>query len=230
MVEPTFELKGARRTLPGGTSILQGIDLAVHPGESIAVVGRSGSGKSTLLAGLGLLSSFDHGSHFRLVGKDVQRMRERQSARLRARSIGFVLQNSGLIDHLSAMENVRMPLLHSRLVSPQRAKALAADALARMGIAHLARRRPAKVSGGERQRIAIARALAINPRLILADEPTGALDEHTGQVVLAEMLSRVREAAASLVVVTHDHEVAGQMDRVFRLEHGTLRQLQGLTR
>lgn len=221
-VEPTVELRGASRTLPGGAQILRDINLIVRPGESVAIVGRSGSGKSTLLAGLGLLAPFDKGTQFRLAGRYVHTMKERQAARLRARTIGFVLQNSGLVDHLSAMENVRMPLLHSRTVSPRRAKGIAVDALTRMGIAHLARRRPSKVSGGERQRVAIARALAIGPRLILADEPTGALDEETGRIVLTEMLSRVEESAASLIVVTHDPEVAARTGRVYRLEQGTL--------
>jgi putative ABC transport system ATP-binding protein len=222
MAEPVVDLRGAARTLPTGERILESIDLTVAAGESAAIVGRSGSGKSTLLAGLGLLSRFDRGSRYRLAGTHVRSLTERQAARMRARTIGFILQNSGLIGHLSAVENVRMPLLHSGDRSPRRATAAAHDALERLGVGHLARRRPAQVSGGERQRIAIARALVIQPRLILADEPTGALDEDTGRVVLDELLTLVHHAGSALVVVTHDPEIAARMGRTYRLRAGTL--------
>lgn len=222
MTRPVIDLRHGSRTLPTGQEVLAGVDLTVDAGESVAIVGRSGSGKSTLLAGLGLLMPFDRGTRYTLSGANVRQLGERKAARLRARSVGFILQNSGLIEHLSALENVRMPLLHSRYLSPRRAAKRAHEALDGLGIAHLARRRPAHLSGGERQRVAIARALVIRPSLILADEPTGALDEETGRVVLDQMLERVHSSDVALVIVTHDPEVAARAHRTYRLMAGNL--------
>ncbi|MDF2563025.1 MULTISPECIES: ABC transporter ATP-binding protein [unclassified Microbacterium] len=224
MTATVVRLRDGNRTLPGGARLLKGVDLDVVRGESIAIIGRSGSGKSTLLAGLGLLAPFDGGTHYELGGVDVATISERKRARLRAQNVGFVLQNAGLVSHLSAIENVEMPLIHSRTMRLSRTRARASEMLDLLEVGHLSRRRSPQVSGGERQRIAIARALAIDPDLILADEPTGALDEVTGRRVLDEMLSRVAQAGAALIVVTHDPEVAARTDRTYRLDGGTLRE------
>jgi ABC-type lipoprotein export system ATPase subunit len=222
MSDHVIDLHGGSRTLPQGQSVLSGIDLEVSRGECVAIVGRSGSGKSTLLACLGLISPFDRGTRYCLAGTDVRTLSERQSAVLRARSIGFVLQNSGLISHLNVLENVRMPLLHSRDISLRETKRRAHRALNAVAVGHLSTRRPAQLSGGERQRVAIARALVVQPSVILADEPTGALDEETGHLVLSELLNLVSRNGASLIVVTHDAEIAAQTDRTFRISDGRM--------
>jgi len=218
-----IELVGASRTLPDGKRVLDNVALEVMQGESLSIVGRSGCGKSTLLACLGLVAPFDSGTTtYRVGGADVAKLTDRESARLRATSIGFVLQNSGLVSHLSALENVAVPLMHSSRLSIREIRRRAASKLELLGVGHLAQRRPVEVSGGERQRVAIARALVIEPRLILADEPTGALDEQTGQAVLRHMLDLVHESAASLVVVTHDRDIAARTDRTARMSEGRL--------
>ncbi|WP_165310794.1 ABC transporter ATP-binding protein [Microbacterium protaetiae] len=217
-----ISLHNGSRTLPNGGPVLERVNLTVASRESVAIIGRSGSGKSTLLAGLGLLFPFGDGTDYRLLGHRVSTLKEKDAASLRARTVGFILQNSGLIEHLSALENVRLPLLHSRAHSPRAARVAAHEALERLGIEHLARRRPTEVSGGERQRIAIARALVIRPQLILADEPTGALDEQTGREVLDQLLALVEADASALVVVTHDAEIASRMQRTYRLHSRTL--------
>lgn len=222
MADVAIELVEASRTLPDGKKVLDNVALEVLQGESLSIVGRSGCGKSTLLACLGLVAPFDRGTSYRVGGVDVAKLTDRESARLRATSIGFVLQNSGLVSHLSALENVAVPLMHSSRLSIREIRRRAASKLEMLGVGHLAQRRPVEVSGGERQRVAIARALVIEPRLILADEPTGALDEQTGHVVLRHMLDLVQESAASLVVVTHDRDIAARTDRAARMSEGRL--------
>lgn len=222
MDDSVVELQGAACVLPDGRRIIGGLDLRVRAGESVAVVGRSGSGKSTLLAGLGLLSPFDAGSVYRLAGADTQAMSAADRARLRGSEIGFVLQNSSLIPHLNAWENVRMPLMHASRDRLRSTRARSLDALDVLGIGDLARRMPRELSGGERQRVAIARALVVGPSLILADEPTGALDVHTGSVVVSLMISLVAQARTALVLVTHDPLVAAVAHRVHTLEDGRL--------
>jgi len=226
MGDPVVDLRDGSRTLAGGQRVLDKTSLTVGSGESVAIVGRSGSGKSTLLAGLGLLAPFDAGSSYRLAGRDAGKLSEAQAASLRARSIGFILQNSGLVAHLSALENVRMPLLHARDMGIGDTRREARRMLEQLEISHLASRRPSQVSGGERQRVAIARALVSRPSLILADEPTGALDETTGHLVLDQLLTQVAQSDVALVIVTHDREVAARTDRVYRLNAGRL-ELEG---
>ncbi|MFV0373321.1 ABC transporter ATP-binding protein [Microbacterium sp.] len=216
-----LSVRGGSRTI-GGAQVLHDIDLTVTPGETIAVIGRSGSGKSTLLSCVGLVSPFDRGTRFDIAGRNAMHLSDRRAAVLRASAIGFVLQNSGLVPHLSAIENVALPLMHSSRLRYRDIRRRARDKLDALGIGHLEKRAPARISGGERQRVAIARALVIDPKIILADEPTGALDEITGEAVLGQMLGVVRDAHAALIVVTHDRDVAARMDRTMHMLDGRL--------
>jgi putative ABC transport system ATP-binding protein len=193
----------------------------VHAGESVAIVGRSGSGKSTLLSVLGLFDRPDEGSYL-LAGQDISRLPERRAAKLRSSHFGFVFQRFFLLKHLTAAQNVAMALVNGQGWLPRRkrrAKVLAA--LDQVGIADLARQRPARLSGGEQQRVAIARALVRQPRVLLADEPTGALDTETGNLVI-DVLHAAAAAGCGLILVTHDHEHAARMDRIVHLTDGVL--------
>jgi ABC-type lipoprotein export system ATPase subunit len=216
-----LEVRRACRTV-AGARILDNVNLSVERGASAAIIGRSGSGKSTLLSCLGLLAPFDTGSAYSIAGIDATRARERDANRLRSRTIGFVFQNSSLLAHLSAVDNVAVPLVHSGAVGLREARRRSAYALERVGLARLIRRRPRQLSGGERQRVAIARALVVEPEVILADEPTGALDQETGNRVLDLMTRLVTDSGAALVVVTHDDQVAARADRTYVLRSGTL--------
>lgn len=217
-----IELQNASRTLPGGQRVLSDVELRVDRGEIVAIVGRSGSGKSTLLAGMGLLAPFDHGTDYQIDGREVHKMRGGEASRFRNSQVGFILQNSGLIDHLTSLQNVMVPFMHGRTVSTRQARRKAATALERVGLEALKGRRPARLSGGERQRVAIARAIVVEPSLILADEPTGALDAVTAGLVLDEMVQLVRDQRSALVIVTHDREVASRADRAYSLVDGAL--------
>lgn len=221
-----LKLQNARRRIGNGQVILDGLNLEVGPGESVSIIGRSGSGKSTLLAGLALISPFDEGTEYTFDSLSLTKFPDRERARFRGSKIGFVLQNSGLVPHLTALENVRLPLLHNGSVNLATSKRQAYESLAQFGIEGLAQRRPIQLSGGERQRVAIARAMVTNPRLILADEPTGALDEVTGKHVLLELVSAISGTSRALVIVTHDLMVAEQTNRILQLTDGQLQQIQ----
>src|SRR5256714_7781297 len=219
-----IELTGVTKTLRGQGAprdILNGVELAVHSGESVAILGRSGSGKSTLLSLIGLFDRPDGGQYL-LGGRDITRLPERRAAKLRSAEFGFVFQRFFLLKHLSAAQNVAMALVNGQGWLPRRkrrAKVLAA--LDQVGIAHLAKHRPARLSGGEQQRVAIARALVREPRLLLADEPTGALDTETGNLVV-DVLHRTTERGCGLILVTHDADHAARMGRMLRLSDGVL--------
>ncbi len=221
---PLIQLTGVTKTLTGQgepRSILSGVDLAVLPGESVAILGRSGSGKSTLLSLIGLFDRPDGGEYL-LGGNDITRVPERRAARLRSAEFGFVFQRFFLLKHLTAAQNVAMALVNGQGWLPRRkrrAKVLAA--LDRVGVGHLAKQRPPRLSGGEQQRVAIARALVREPRILLADEPTGALDTETGALVI-DVLHSVTERGCGLILVTHDHAHASRMRRVVRLTDGAL--------
>jgi ABC-type lipoprotein export system ATPase subunit len=210
-------------TLPSGRrlELLRGVDLTVGSGQSVSVVGRSGSGKSTLLALLGLLSEADTGM-LRVAGQDVAALGDRGRARLRNEHIGFVFQNYSLLAHLTAAENVALPLLQGKSRGTRQVRDRVATAMESVGIAPLAQSRPRQLSGGEQQRVAIARALVGTPALILADEPTGALDTETAGQVLSTLLTSVAGQGAALVLVTHDPEVATRTQRAYRLDHGLI--------
>lgn len=216
-----LELTSARKTVGAAPQVLlHDVSLTVESGERVAVVGRSGSGKSTLLSILGLLDELS-GGHYLVDGVGVHGLGDADRARLRARLFGFVFQNFCLLPHLSVRENVEAGVLHlgSRR---RRRRDVAMEALAKVRLADLAGRRPDQLSGGERQRVAIARALASAPRVILADEPTGSLDEETGAAVMAELHALARQSGVALVVVTHDKLVANGCDRILTLDHGAL--------
>jgi putative ABC transport system ATP-binding protein len=223
-VTALIELTGITKTLKGQgqpRSILSGVDLTVHSGESVAILGRSGSGKSTLLSLVGLFDRPDGGEYL-LGGRDITRVSERRAAALRSTEFGFVFQRFFLLKHLTAVQNVAMALVNGQGWLPRRKrKARALAALDQVGIAHLAKQRPARMSGGEQQRVAIARALVREPRMLLADEPTGALDTETGNLVIDALLSATGRGCG-LILVTHDWDHAARMQRVLRLSDGML--------
>jgi putative ABC transport system ATP-binding protein len=228
-VTALIELTGITKTLKGQGAprpILSGVDLTVHSGESVAVLGRSGSGKSTLLSLIGLFDRPD-GGRYLLGGRDITRLSERRAAALRSAGFGFVFQRFFLLKHLTAAQNVAMALVNGQGWLPRRkrrTKVLAA--LDRVGIAHLAKHKPPRLSGGEQQRVAIARALVREPALLLADEPTGALDTETGNLVI-DALHGATEQGAGLILVTHDQDHANRMGRVLRLTGGVLGPVSG---
>ncbi|MCI0650392.1 MAG: ABC transporter ATP-binding protein [Planctomycetes bacterium] len=199
--------------------VLRGISFSVRAGESIAIVGHSGSGKSTLLNILGCLDVPTSGS-YRLDGEDVAGMSDAQLARLRNEKIGFVFQSFNLIPHLTLLENVELPLYY--LGWPrQKRRARALQLIERVGMAHRTTHRPAQLSGGESQRTAIARALANDPALLLADEPTGNLDSQNGEQILA-LFEDLHKSGMTVVVVTHDPAIAEQQERRIRMHDGVL--------
>ncbi|MFH5822186.1 ABC transporter ATP-binding protein [Georgenia sp. AZ-5] len=222
---PLLELRGVTRTvrLPDLSElhILRGVDLTVEAGEHVSVVGRSGTGKSTLLNILGLLDSPSSGE-YRLDGADVARLGARRRARRRGEDFGFVFQQFNLLPGRTALENVVAPLLYARGRTFWRRRRIAQETLERVGLAGRMDSLPAHLSGGEQQRVAIARALVRSPRVILADEPTGALDVETGAQIV-DMLDRIAcDTGAALIAITHDLAVASRARRHVRLGEGVL--------
>ncbi len=223
MSEAILQTRGLKRSFTqGGVTIhvLRGVDLAVQPGEIVALLGPSGSGKSTLLQAVGLLEGGFEGS-IRLGGEEAASLDDDGRTRLRRDLLGFVYQFHHLLPEFNAVENVILPQL-VRGAEPDEARTRARDLLSTLGLEHRLDHRPAKLSGGEQQRVAVARALANRPPLILADEPTGNLDEHTADKVFAEFLGLVRGEKSAALVATHNERLAKRMDRVVRLHDGLL--------
>ena len=214
--------KVVRRFLEGDSmlEVLSGVDLNVAPAERLAIIGASGSGKTTLLQIMGGLDEPTSGEVI-VGGRSIAHTSEVEKSTLRNRFIGFVYQFHHLFPEFTAQENVALPLMIRRTAKDE-AMAAAAELLGRVGLDARLGHKPGELSGGERQRAAVARALITRPALVLADEPTGNLDAGNGAHVLSLMLELNRELKTSLVIVTHDHSIAGQMDRVLVLEEGKL--------
>ena len=223
MSEPVLSTRDLKRRFKQGEvtiDVLRGVNLEVAPGEIVALVGPSGSGKSTLLQAVGLLEGGFSGS-IRLGGKEAAELDDDGRTTLRRDLLGFVYQFHHLLPEFTALENVIIPQL-VRGAEPQEARQRAQDLLGKLRLSDRLEHRPAKLSGGEQQRVAVARALANKPPLVLADEPTGNLDEHTADAVLAEFLGLVRGEGSAALVATHNERLAAKMDRVVRLHEGRL--------
>lgn len=217
-----IELTDIHKSYKTGASklhVLQGINLTIARGEMVAVMGSSGSGKSTLLNILGLLDSYDAG-RYHFDGKLLENMNETRAARFRNRNIGFVFQSFHLIPFKTALENVALPLYY-RNVNRKKRHQIAMKYLDKFGIADWANHLPAELSGGQKQRTAIARAMIAKPSILLADEPTGALDSRTSQDVM-EVFKQVNALGTTIVVITHEKDIAAVADRIVHIMDGTI--------
>ena len=220
---PVLRTRGLKRSFTQGDvtiEVLRGVDLEVQPGEIVALLGPSGSGKSTLLQAVGLLEGGFEGS-IQLAGREASELDNDARTELRREALGFVYQFHHLLPDFDARENVMLPVL-IKGGDKDAARARAEQVLGALGLAKRLDHRPSKLSGGEQQRVAVARALANRPPLVLADEPTGNLDEATADIVFAEFLRLVRGEGSAALVATHNERIAAKMDRVLRLHEGVL--------
>ncbi|MCL2860052.1 MAG: ABC transporter ATP-binding protein [Oscillospiraceae bacterium] len=217
-----IELKNVSKTYIMGDEKIHALDhisLNVKKGEFVAIVGQSGSGKSTLMNIVGLLDAPDEGEYF-LDGIDVSQAEDSDLARLRNKNIGFIFQSFNLLTKLTALENVEVPLMYKG-TSSKKSKSLAYEYLEKVGLKGREKHLPSQLSGGQQQRVAIARALVCNPEIILADEPTGALDSKTG-VEIIEMLKELNESGQTIVLITHDSKIADVAKRKVTISDGKI--------
>ena len=221
-----IELKGVNKTYDNGQPlhVLKGIDLEIDRGELVSIMGASGSGKSTLLNILGILDNYDTGEYW-LDGRLIRDLSERQAADYRNRMIGFIFQSFNLIPFKTAVENVELPLFYQG-VSRKKRHDMAMEYLDRLGLKDWSHHYPNEMSGGQKQRVAIARALITRPRIILADEPTGALDSKTSVEVM-DLLTRLnKEEGMTLIVVTHESGVANCTDKIIHIKDGIIGEIE----
>lgn len=217
-----IKLKGIHKTYFGAQPlhVLKGIDLDIAEGELVSIMGASGSGKSTLLNILGILDDYDEGDYY-LAGTLIKNLSETRAADYRNRMIGFIFQSFNLIGFKTAVENVELPLFYQGIGRRKRHQ-MAMDELEKMGLTDWATHYPNEMSGGQRQRVAIARALVTRPKIILADEPTGALDSKTGVEVMQLLKKLNSEERITMIIVTHDPNVAAQTNRIIRIKDGVI--------
>ena len=217
---PLVEFRDLYKLYPMGDTVVHavdGISMKIYEGEFVAIVGQSGSGKSTCMNIIGCLDVPTHGSYY-LGGEDVSSMNDNQLAEIRNKMIGFIFQQYNLLAKLSVVENVEVPMLYAGLGKSERRKR-ALDVLERVGLSDKIKNLPKQLSGGQQQRVSIARALAGKPKLLLCDEPTGALDSKTGKEVL-ELLQEIHKEGNTVVLITHDNAIASKAERIIRLEDG----------
>jgi putative ABC transport system ATP-binding protein len=222
MMNNLVDIKDMTKTYVMGSNIvkaLAGVDLDIRNGEFLSVVGPSGSGKSTLMNMIGCLDVPDSGS-YSLDGLDVSDLNDRELAEIRSEKIGFVFQGFNLLPKFTALENVELPLIY-RGFHHRKRKKMALEALDRVGLADRIHHKPTELSGGQQQRVAVARALAGNPPILLADEPTGNLDTHTGAEIL-DMLDRIHEQGNTIILITHDNLLAHQAKRKVEIRDGLI--------
>ena len=216
-----IRLENINKTYHNGSPlhVLKGIDLEIGEGELVSIMGASGSGKSTLLNILGILDDYDSGNYY-LNGQLIKNPSETQAAEYRNNLIGFIFQSFNLINYKNAMENVALPLYYKGIPRRKR-NAMALEYLDRLGLRQWAMHMPNEMSGGQKQRVAIARSLITRPRIILADEPTGALDSKTSQEVM-DLLREVNRSGMTMILVTHEQSIAEQTDQIIHIKDGVI--------
>jgi len=226
-----INLKGIKKSYSIGSGkplqVLKGIDLNIKEGELVSIMGSSGSGKSTLLNILGILDAYDEGE-YHLAGKPIKDLSEKKAAQYRNKFLGFVFQSFNLISFKNAMENVALPLYYQKVSRNKRNK-IALEYLDKVGLKGWAEHLPGELSGGQKQRVAIARALITEPKVLLADEPTGALDTTTSYEVMDIFKDINKQQGITVIIVTHEKDIAGMTDRIIRIKDGLIEHSNAMT-